>query len=211
MDIYLERADTDQTKQEVYTLRYRAYRAVEAISPNQQELFNDEYDLLPNVSSYLLRKKDGIALGSIRPCVYSPQLRNRIPALDIYYDEIKTNLGLDKVIVESTRYAVDPDFHANAARYSIYLFKAIFLQAILANADYVVAAVRKKHVPFYKKLLRMSPISGGRSHADLNLTHGILLAAKAEEILANANKNIPVTLPKPEEIEAYKKCGIMRF
>lgn len=210
-DIYLERADTEQAKQKVYALRYRAYRAVEAILPNQQESFSDEYDLLPNISSYLLRKNGGIAVGSIRACMYSPQLQNRIPAFDVYYDEIKTNMGLDKVIVESTRYVVDPDFQTNTMHHSIYLFKAIFLHVALTNADYLIAAVRNKHVYFYKKLLKMVPISDSKLYPNFNFTSAVLLVANAKEAVANAIKNIPVVYPTLEEIREYKQCSILRF
>lgn len=209
-NLYLERADTEKTKDEVYKLRYSAYYSVNAIDPNPTKRFRDQYDEHPNMISYILRNnQNGIAIGSIRASIYLPNLDNRVPALDIYSTEIEKEIGINKIFVESNRYTINPDFQNNN-HYNIYLFKAIILQLILTQAEYVMTAVRKRHLAFYRRYLKFTPISEEKKYTNLKEPL-ILLIANAKEALESAVKSFPFIELKMPELEEYNKCGTLRF
>lgn len=174
-DVYTtELACCLDTKKEVYSLRYESYTSVNAISENEDKLFFDSYDDLPNMRTYLLRKlKKPIA--SMRICIYSVKFGNNpIPAFEPYYQEICNEIGLDKVIIESNKFVTDP-VHEKTKTYGLLLllFRMIGINSIIYNADYVIAAVREKHISFYKKFF-FYPISDIKTYPGVNFPTRLL-------------------------------------
>lgn len=106
-----------------------AYLAADAIPAASTELFNDEFDSYENCFSYLLTKGPEV-IGSIRACVFSPRFRTaRIPALEVYGEEVQEKLGSGNVIVESNRFVIDPKFQKRTPASTLHLFRAIVLNA----------------------------------------------------------------------------------
>src|SRR5439155_4530914 len=58
-------ASSDQDLHGIYALRYRAYRAIEAIPPNDARAFSDEFDARVNSWSFGIRVGD-LTIGSVR-------------------------------------------------------------------------------------------------------------------------------------------------
>jgi hypothetical protein len=91
-----------------------------------------------------------------------------LPAFEVYKEEIEKEMGLDKVIVESNRFVIDPKEVD-----SKYLFKVpfrfIILNILKFDADYIITAVRPKHVPLYRRFLCMEPISEPKKYPGINV------------------------------------------
>lgn len=152
------RAETPALRDQVYALRYRAYRRVEAIAENLDERFSDAYDRKPNAMPYLLLAGD-IPAGSIRACVYRPGEDFGLPAFETYREEIASQIGLDKRIVESSRFVFADEAFDVTLDLQYHLYRMIAANALVHNADWVITAMRRRHVPIYRRLFGAQRLS----------------------------------------------------
>ena len=158
----------------VYSMRYRSYSARDYIDKNSSRKFMDEYDLMPNCTSYLtfLGKK---AIGSIRACVFTPEEGFRIPAMEVFEKEIEEHLGFDEPFVESNKFVIAPDFQKRGGvKARFYLFRKIIEKAIESNAPNIITAVRAEHIKFYK-MLYFVPISDSKRYPHLSFDTVLLV------------------------------------
>lgn len=153
----------------VFSIRYESYSGENYIEKNPSKRFTDEYDLMPNCTSYLTYHKKR-PMGSIRLCRYSPHENFKTPVMDIYKREIEQEVGFDKSFLEANRFVIHPDYQRKGgiqARFSVY--RNIITEADRADTHCVLAAVREEHVRFYR-MVNFTPISDVRTY------HGVKFA-----------------------------------
>src|SRR4030081_999523 len=100
-------AESEQDKDTIYRLRYRAYLNEGAIEPNREGKVTDRFDDLPNswiFGVYL----ENILTSSIRITVASPE-NPTSPALEVFPDLLGPKLAEGQVIIDPTRFVGDPD------------------------------------------------------------------------------------------------------
>ena len=136
----------------VYSMRYASYSAENYIEKNSSRKFMDEYDSMPNCTSYLtyFGKK---AIGSIRSCIYKPEEQLSIPVINVFEEELKNSVSFDNVIIEANKFVIDLSFQKHGgvkARLSI--FRNIANSLLENKAKYLVAGVRSAHIKFHKSL-----------------------------------------------------------
>lgn len=198
---FLNPCETEKELSDVFKLRYVAYRNVDAIDDNENEKFKDKYDLLQNSKTCAIYE-DGGLVASIRACVYSPEHNFMdIPAFEVYKEDIEREVGLDKLIIESNRFVIDPK-KADSKDLFKAPFSFIMLNALKFKADYILTAVRAKHAPLYKRILGMEPISTAKQYPGINVEM-IMLAG-------NCSTWVPIIMERDEtfrftdeEIENY--------
>ena len=182
-------------------LRYRAYRNAEAIEEQKEEVFKDKYDALANAKTCLIYDNNE-AVAAVRACVYSREHHfMEIPSLEVYKEEIEKELGLDKVIVESNRFVIAPEKVDSKILFKIP-FRFIILNLHKFKGDFIITAVREKHIPLYRRFLTMKPISGLKKYPGINVDM-VLMAG-------DCNKNLQTVINKEsffniaqEEVDAY--------
>lgn len=192
----------------VFSIRYWAYKEINAIEADPSGVLFDEYDNEPMSSSYLYMK-DELVIGSIRASLYSQRTHwEAIPAFDTYGEDIERELGKKKTILESNRFVIDPLFQASFSRHSLQLMKAIFLNTKIFKPEYVITSVRLEHAAFYQKLFNFKIISPVRNYAGLRSLCGVLLAVKGDEVekACDAIKALRLT---SRQIEVYLKTNIL--
>ena len=193
-----------ETKQELsnaFKLRYLAYKNVNAIDENQDEKFTDKYDLLENSKTCAIYEDEEL-VASIRACVYSPEHNfMHLPAFEVYKDDIEREIGLDKVFIESNRFVIDPKKIDSKDLFKIP-FRFIMLNALKFNSDYVLSAVRAKHVPLYKRFLGMEPISAAKKYPGINVEM-LMLAGHCSTLLPIAADKEEIFRFTDEEIDNY--------
>ncbi|HLP96349.1 MAG TPA: hypothetical protein VK168_20040 [Saprospiraceae bacterium] len=190
---------------EIARLRYHAYRSVDAIRENPDGLFTDNYDFQQNTKSCMVYEENQL-VSSIRACVYSPTLNyNHIPAFEVYKDDIKEALGLDKVIVESNRFVISHDKAESKSLFKIP-FRFIVLNLNKFDGDYVITAVREKHVPLYRRFLTMEPISQPKRYPGLDVDMVLLAGDVKNGIEALVRREEIYAIPQ-EEVASYWSMG----
>ena len=197
----LDPCETEMELSDAYKLRYVAYRNVNAIDENEDEVFKDKYDLFEN-SKICTIYEDGGLVASIRACVYSVEHNfMHLPAFEVYKEDIEKAIGLDKLIIESNRFVIDPKKVDSKDLFKIP-FRFIMLNALKFKADYVLSAVRAKHVPLYRRFLGMEPISTAKKYPGINVEM-IMMAGHCSTLIPIAAEKEEIYRFTDEEIENY--------
>ncbi len=150
-----------ESKKVAYELRYRAYIETGAVEPNALKQVHDAYDDLPNSRTHLLWY-EGEPVASVRSSIWSSRYDwSLTESIKTFWYETHGSIGLDKSILESSRFVVDPKFQGrNSLRAQLLLFRLQDLSSTYDECDHIITSVREKHVPFYKRMLSFEQISG---------------------------------------------------
>lgn len=191
----------------VFSIRYESYSSENYIEKNQSKRFTDEYDLMPNCTSYLTYHKKR-PMGSIRLCRYSPDKEWKTPVMAIYKREIEQEVGMGKSFLEANRFVIHPDYQRKGgiqARFNVY--RNIITEADKAETHCVLAAVREEHVRFYR-MVNFTPISDVRTYHGVKFGT-ILMAcfdlARSREFVLNQTDNRALTR-KNDYLLADRRC-----
>ncbi|MGA7935361.1 MAG: hypothetical protein WCA35_17560 [Kovacikia sp.] len=182
-------------------IRYQAYQSVDAIESNERMEFLDKYDRQGNSATCLINKQ-GEPVAAIRASVYAAEYDFApTPCLEVYKEDLERHMGdLNKTIVESNRFVVLPEITDSKKLFKLQ-FRFIILNALKHNADYIVTAVRPRHVPFYRRIM-MFPISDPKKYSGINVEM-VLLAANSKDDLQKVIGQDPLYYVSQDEIERY--------
>lgn len=138
----------------------------------------------------------------MRACIYNKELNFlSLPAFEVYSREIEKELGLDKKLIEAKRFVTHP-----GKMYARDLFKVpfrfIILNALKFECDYILAAVRPKHVPLYRRVLDLEPISTPKKYPGINV-HMILMAGDCSHIKSQVLEREAIFRITQDEIDNY--------
>lgn len=199
----LEVCMSDTSKRIASEIRYKAYREVGAIPENEEGLLYDEQDFQANTRVFLVWFQ-GKPVATIRNCMYAAAY-DWIPIESMHYfqQDFYAKLGSKTPVLESGRFAVDPDFQGRQSFFAcLLLFYAHGLNATAHQCKYIVSLVRANHLPFYKRFLAMDPISAQPRYVNWADTEASLLANRFEAGLeAILKKGMP----------AYSQDDVDRF
>jgi hypothetical protein len=162
----IKRAHTEDLKEEVYALRYRAYLQEGAIEPHPSERFCDHFDNQPNNVTWALTDH-GRVVGSIRTTWYDPaDPTHKIPEQLGYPEEVERLATASQRILSGNRFVTEPDRPQRDSLYPILLLRHHMMVAH-QRADLALAAVRSNHLPFYRRMLQLERVSEGRIYPGL--------------------------------------------
>jgi hypothetical protein len=89
-------------RDEVYSLRYRAYRKEDVIEPSAFEAFEDQYDHQPNQALWALTYEDEV-IASIRTTWFDPAEPHPIPEMHAYREDLAKIVANDACILSGNR------------------------------------------------------------------------------------------------------------
>ncbi len=193
--------ETRQKMSDAVKLRYLAYKNAGAIDENAEAEFKDKYDLQPNTKTCIVYEGN-TPVASARACIYGKE-HNYLPtpAFEVYREDIERELGLDKMIIESNRLVIHPE--KVDSKYLFKLpFRFIILNVIKFSSDYIITAVRPKHVPVYQRFLGLEPISALRKYPGINVEM-VLMAGVCSDLLPVAMSKEEIFRFTDEEIDNY--------
>jgi len=157
-------------KRDAYRLRYDSYLTSGYIEPNQDRLFQDQYDDLPNCQTIVIYDED-LPVASVRTCTLSLASGQRTPASDAFPEEVNELLlkqsrnGPGRGI-ETTRLVRSPAAE-NDQGLVFLLYRMAGYLGMMAHSEILLACVRRNHSPFYRRL-GYHPATESRSYPGLN-------------------------------------------
>jgi hypothetical protein len=157
-------AETEQERDEIYRLRYRAYLNEGAIEPNRDRKITDRFDDLPNTwifGVYL----DGILSSSLRISVASPEWPDT-PSVNVFPEILQPELANGRVMVDPTRFVADPERARRIAELPYVTLRLAYVACEYFHADLGLASVRAEHQAFYKRVF-LNTISPPRDYPTL--------------------------------------------
>lgn len=165
---------TDEDKQEIYRLRYRAYLKEGAIAPNPLGITTDRFDDLPNTwifGVYL----DGELASSLRISVGSKE-HPETPSMDVFPDLLKPEVDAGKVFVDPTRFVADPDRARRCPELPYMTVRLAYVACAYFEADIGLATVRAEHQAFYRRTFLQTSLCEPRMFPGLLKPVGIMAA-----------------------------------
>jgi hypothetical protein len=162
----IKRAHTAPLRDEVYCLRYRAYRKEDAIEPSVAETFEDQYDHQPNHVLWALTYEQKV-VGSIRTTWFDPAERQPIPEMRGYSDDLAKLVPDGACILSGNRLVTDPDLSSVSAQAVLLLLRHLMVTASQKASDWAVAAARTNHLAFYRRVFGVSVVSESRVYPGL--------------------------------------------
>jgi hypothetical protein len=157
----LQIATTPELMDVVYRLRHDSYVSQGFLEPKVSGLFADEWDRRPHFFSFLSFLDDRpAASGRISICTPAAPLKERseTTAMEIFPDEIfglAEAFRVDRkptVVLEVSRLTQHPDFSKSNSDPVFAIFRGTFYSILKADADILISAVRRHHMPFYKRI-----------------------------------------------------------
>jgi N-acyl-L-homoserine lactone synthetase len=157
-------AETEEERDEIYRLRYRAYLNEGAIEPNREHRITDRFDDLPNSWIFGVYY-EGVLTSSIRISVATPA-HPETPSMDVFPDLLRPEIDRGKIVVDPTRFVADPA-RANLFMELPYLtLRLAYVACEYFHADLGLASVRTEHQAFYRRVF-MHMISPARDYPGL--------------------------------------------
>jgi len=153
---------SDDEKDEIYRLRYRAYLQTGAITPNESERLVDKYDGAENLQLFGLYI-DGKLASSIRMHVANEQCPT-IPAMGVFSDVLSKELEAGKVILDPTRFVTDPAQSKQYPALPYVTLRLCWMAADYFDADHFLATVRTEHQAFYRRVFRHHTVVAARDY-----------------------------------------------
>jgi hypothetical protein len=142
-------AESEEDRDIIYRLRYRAYLNEGAIEPNRESKVTDRFDDLPNswiFGVYL----ENILTSSIRITVASPE-NPTSPSVEVFPDLLGPKLAEGQVIIDPTRFVADPDRQKRFPELPYMTLRLAYVATSYFDADIGIATVRAEHQAFYSR------------------------------------------------------------
>lgn len=167
-------ATSDEDRQAIYRLRYRAYLNEGAIEANPDQLTTDKYDDLPNTWVFGVYLEGELA-SSIRITVASPH-DPVSPSVDVFSEILHPKLARGMVIVDPTRFVADPERTKRFPELPYVTVRLGYVACGYFNADLGLATVRAEHRAFYRRVFLQEPLCEPRLFPGLLKPVGLMAA-----------------------------------
>jgi hypothetical protein len=166
---------SDIHRETAFQIRYAAYRAKDYIGDMPGQRFSDRYDDHADTSTILAYKND-CAAATLRVSVHRFEEGCRAPsniqAMEIFESDIIATMAAHRrqgrwpKVLELTKLARRPEYFRNMD-IVFALYRAVGYLVLYHDADIIFNAVRRHHVPIYKRF-GFRPLSQPRPYPDLN-------------------------------------------
>ncbi|MEL6276021.1 MAG: hypothetical protein AAFU03_13045 [Bacteroidota bacterium] len=189
-----------------YALRYRAYRHIDSIPINSNELLYDEFDGQANVRTHLLWY-EGEAVATVRSCIWSKKY-DWAPTESVraFWSDTHRQIGLQHNILESCRFALSPNFKGRKSLSAqLLLFRIQDLSSQIDQCRHIITAVRQKHVSFYQRMLGFQQISEPIRLPWVDAEIVLLTVSQAKSRQVVIEKGMPPC--KEEEVKRYQNLS----
>jgi N-acyl amino acid synthase FeeM len=152
--------ETREEKDQLYLMRYRAYRHGELIPPSESERYSDRYDDAPNALTFGIYV-DGELCSSIRLHVLTSE-RRVSHTIELFGDVLHPRLDKGEVFIDPARFVADPEKARRFPELPYLTLRLAYLACEYFNADTGLALVRAGHQGFYRRVFLHETIAEPR-------------------------------------------------
>jgi hypothetical protein len=154
---------------ELYRLRYRAFREAGWIAENTQGKFSDRYDRLSSTFA-IGAFHGGECIGSLRLAFGGAGAHQSMPCEEQFPGEVRSLVDAGSPrLIEFSRMAVEPSLTNNSFRTTLYasLVRAGFILTHAGEIDVALIAVHKKFSAFYQAMCGFRVIGKSDGYAGI--------------------------------------------
>lgn len=154
-------ADTEETRSQVYRLRYACYRRKGSIPVRDDEQFRDSFDEKPNSFSFLVHDAEQ-AFATVRITVVKPDRGwNTSPVQNVYGDHPAFQAIAQESFVEASRLCFGPQARRTAF---VDLVGHMAALAEFYEVEWLVACPRVEHAQVYQRMFGFKPLAEPRQY-----------------------------------------------
>lgn len=158
-------ANTDEERDAIFALRYRAYLREGAISSNFSKRLSDPFDDLDNALNVGVFVEDRLA-GAIRLHIASRDFPD-LPARKVFDDLLAADIEAGKTIIDPTRFVVDHDVARDHPDLPFVTTRIGWMAGEYFAADFILATVRTEHQAFYRRVFGHELVADARPYPTL--------------------------------------------
>jgi N-acyl amino acid synthase FeeM len=158
-------ADSNSAREAIFRLRYKAYMREGAVAHNTSETFTDLYDEKGNgflFGFYI----DGKLASSIRVHIASREQPD-FTSFEVFSDYLGPELAAEKRLVDTTRFVTDEAFSRHYRALPYVTIRVAGMACEYFGADQLLAAVRKEHQAFYRRVFHHQVVCEARPYPGL--------------------------------------------
>jgi N-acyl-L-homoserine lactone synthetase len=168
----LRRADSDEEREAIFRLRYNCYLWEEAILPNPEKRFTDQYDEMCNTWLFGLYL-DQKLVSSMRISAATQEFPD-MPSMSAFAPELQRELDAGKIIVEPSRFVVDRAASRDHRHLAYLTARMGWMAAEYFTADIVLSTARREHQAFYKRVFGYEVVTEPRPYLGLIKPLGLM-------------------------------------
>ena len=154
------RIETPDEKDQLYLMRYKAYRQGGLIPPSESERYSDRYDDALGALTFGVYV-DGELCSSIRLHVLTSERRMSYTT-ELFGDILHPRLDKGEVFIDPARFVADPEKAQRFLELPYLTVRLVFLACEYFNADTGLALVRADHQAFYRRVFLNETIAEPR-------------------------------------------------
>jgi hypothetical protein len=152
--------ETCEEKDQLYLMRYRAYRHGGLIPQSESQRMRDPYDDAPNALTFGIYV-DGELCSSLRLHVLTPERRMSYTT-ELFGDVLHPRLDKGEVFVDPARFVADPEKAQRFPELPYLTLRLAYMACEYFNADTGLALVRAGHQSFYRRVFLHETIAEPR-------------------------------------------------
>jgi hypothetical protein len=177
--------ETREEKDQLYAMRYRAYRHGDLIPPSESQRYRDRYDDAPNALTFGIYV-DGALCSSLRLHVLTPERRMSYTT-ELFGDVLHPRLDKGEVFIDPARFVADPEKAQRFPELPYLTLRLAYLACEYFNADTGLALVRPGHQAFYRRVFLYETVAEPRQFPNALVSVGLMASdfrALRERVLA---------------------------
>jgi hypothetical protein len=160
-------------------LRYRCYLREKAIAPRPDQKLSDDFDQNHNTFTFAIVLDDEL-VGSIRLHVLTA-IHPESPTMQAFGEVLRPLVQNGHTLIDPTRFVVDQNAARRVPELAYLTLRLPVIAARHFSAQFILAAVREEHMPFYQRVLRCKKVADSREYLQLTKPLGLMMVSYPNE------------------------------
>lgn len=195
--IEYRRCDRGEDLEDIYRLRYKAYRLGGLVAPDAMGMVSDRLDDLPNCHRFAVYA-DGEMISTVRLHAVSAE-HPHSPATSVYSDLLMPRLAQGERFIDPSRFAADPEWARIHPQVPYVTLRLAVMACFHFGASHCISMIRGDHVAFYKRVFQSKAIGEGRTYGGVINTTALLYEADVMAIRERVFTRYPFFQSTPME------------
>jgi hypothetical protein len=160
------RCESGEDLEDIYRLRYKAYRRTDMVPENGSHLVHDELDDQSNCHRFGVYI-DGMLVSTLR-MHHVAEAHSRSPSTTVYPDVITPRLAAGETFIDPSRFAADPEWSKVYPQIPYITLRLAGMACCHFETPYCLSTIRPYHAGFYRRIYASHQIGELRDYPGLN-------------------------------------------
>lgn len=156
------RCDKGEELEDIYRLRYDAYKLSDLVPENPDQIVHDKYDDLPNCHRFGVYV-DGRLVSTLRLHEVTRETPWS-PSMSVYSDLLMPRLEAGERFIDPSRFAADPEWSRIFPQIPYVTLRLAGMACFHFDAPFCISMIREDHAAFYRRVYKSRPIGEARPY-----------------------------------------------